>query len=181
MTALDRYLSRVGRHLMGLSSTRRQDVLMELRSNVMAEAEAEGISVEAVVESMASPRETARQYLDLYGYGLGVRAIVTLLAAGVAFLTVPFAPVGSAFLGTSVLANASLVLLVLLLVIIGNRMGKETALPAGIGAAGARFGALGLGLAYGTPELATEPVALAVFVVTTLVLVFAGYLAAPRT
>ena len=177
--SLDRYLSRVGRHLMGLSTERRQDVLMELRSNLLARAEAEGTSVSALVGKMESPKATARSFVRLYGYGTGSKALTALGAAALAFLTAPFAPVESAVLGAAWLANASLVGLILLLVLVGVRMGRGVALAAGVAAAGSRFAALGIGLRVGTPELATEPVALLTFVATTVVLAFAGVLAAP--
>lgn len=179
LASLDRYLSRVGRHLMGLSADRRQDVLLELRSNILAQAEAEGTPVDELVAQMGSPKATARSFVRLYGYGTGAKALMALGAAALAFLTVPFAPVESSVLGTVWLANASLLGVILLLVLAGVRMGQEVALTTGIVAAGARFAALGMGLRSGAQELATEPVALLVFVATTVVLAFAGVLAAP--
>lgn len=180
VTALDRYLSQVGRHLVGLPAKLREDVLLELRSNILAQAQDEGAALGELVEKMGPPKATARSFLQLYGYGTGIKLLASLAASALAFLTVPFAPVSSAILGTAWLANASLLVLILLLVLVGVRMGRKAALPAGFAAAGARFVALGIGLSNAVPELATEPVAILVFTLTTVALAFAGTLAAPR-
>lgn len=180
MSSLDRYIAQVSRHLVGLSTSVREDVLMELRSHILAQAETEGTGVDATISKMGSPRETARSYVSLYGYGLGARIVAIAAAAFVAFLTLPFTFGTSAFLGTDFLASASLILLILLLVIVGVKVGGKTALMAGSGAAIVRFGALGFAYASATSSLLREPLAILTFALTTVVLVFVGYLAAPK-
>ncbi|MEE9237713.1 MAG: hypothetical protein V3U52_08000, partial [Thermoplasmata archaeon] len=77
MNSLDRYLGQVSRHLMGLSKKLRQDVLMELRSHIVSRTEVEGGDIDAVIEKMVNPRETARSYVQLYGYGLGIKVLAS--------------------------------------------------------------------------------------------------------
>lgn len=177
---VDRYIGQVARHLVGLSGKTRQDVLLELRSNIVAQAEAEGNGVQVVVDRMGDARQTAQSYIDLYGYGLGPKILALLIAAGLAFLTLPFALAASNVLGTAWLSNLGLVLLLLVLIGVGLKLGRDAALMAGIGAAAVRFGGLGAGLATSAPGLVVQPIALLAFVLTTLALAFAGYLAAPR-
>lgn len=177
VAAVDRYIGRVARHLVGLSGKHRQDLLLELRSNIMAEAE--GGDVSGVVERLAPARETAQSYIDLYGYGLLPKALAFLVAAGLAFLTLPFALVPSSILGTTWLSNLALVLLLMFLIGVGLKLGRPVALAAGLGVAAVRFGGLGAGLAASVPDVA-QPAALLAFVLTTLALAFAGFLAAPR-
>lgn len=174
---MDRYIGRVARHLVGLSGKHRQDVLLELRSNIMAEAE--GGDVSGVVERLAPARETAQSYIDLYGYGLLPKALAFLVAAGLAFLTLPFALVPSSILGTTWLSNLALVLLLMVLIGVGLKLGRPVALAAGLGVAAVRLGGLGPALAASVPDVA-QPAALLAFVLTTLALAFAGFLAAPR-
>ncbi|MCJ2531093.1 MAG: hypothetical protein LN413_02075 [Candidatus Thermoplasmatota archaeon] len=175
--AVDRYIGRVARHLVGLSGKHRQDVLLELRSNIMAEAE--GGDISSVVERLAPARETAHSYIDLYGYGVLPKALAFLVAAGIAFLTLPFALVPSSILGTTWLSNLSLVLLLLFLIGVGLKLGRPVALAAGLGVAAIRLGGLVAALAASVPDVA-QPAALLAFVLTTLALAFAGFLAAPR-
>ena len=177
--AVDRYIGQVARHLAGISSKHRQDVLLELRSNIMAQAEAEGGDFASVVGGLAPARETAQSYIDLYGYGLLPKLLAVLVAAGLAFLTLPFALVPSSVLGTAGLSNLALVLLLLLLIVVGLKLGRPVALAAGLGVAAVRFGGLGAALAGSVPDVA-QPPALLLFVLTTIALAFAGFIAAPR-
>lgn len=177
--AVDRYIGRVARHLVGLSGRHRQDVLLELRSNILAQAEAEGGGVSSVVERLAPARETAQSYIDLYGYGLMPKILAFVVAAGLAFLTLPFALVPSNVLGTAWLSNLALVLLLLFLIGVGLKLGRGVALAAGVGVALVRLGGLGAGLVGSVPGVA-QPIALLAFLLTTLALTFAGFLAAPR-
>ncbi len=177
--AVDRYIGQVARHLAGISSKHRQDVLLELRSNILAQAEAEGVDVASVVEGLAPARETAQSYIDLYGYGLLPKLLAFLVAAGLAFLTLPFALVPSSVLGTTGLFTLALVLLLLLLIGVGLKLGRPVALAAGLGVAAVRFGGLVAALAGSVPDVA-QPLALLTFVVTTIALAFAGFIAAPR-
>ncbi|MFQ5986566.1 MAG: hypothetical protein ACE5KQ_04350 [Thermoplasmata archaeon] len=179
IAVVDRYIGQVARHLAGISGRHRQDVLLELRSNIMAQAEAEGEGVQDVVERMGPPRATARSYIDLYGYSLGPKVLALVAAAGLAFLTLPFAVIPSDVLGTAWLSNLTLVLLLLFLIGVGVKLGREAALMAGLGVAIVRFGGLGAALAASVPGVA-QPVALLAFVLTTLATAFAGFLAAPR-
>ena len=177
--SVDRYIGQVARHLAGISSKHRQDVLLELRSNILAQAEAEGVDVAIVVQGLAPARETAQSYIDLYGYGLLPKFLAVLVAASLAFLTLPFALVPSSLHGTPGLSNLALVLLLLLLIGVGLKLGRPVALAAGLGVAAVRFGGLGAALAGSLPDVA-EPAALLLFVLTTVALAFAGFLAAPR-
>lgn len=178
--AVDRYISQVARHLVGLSGRHRQDVLLELRSNIVAQVEAEGGGVQSVVERMGPARQTARSYIDLYGYGVAPKVLALLVATGLGFLTLPFALTASNLLGTAWLSSLSLVVLLLFLIGVGTKLGRDVALTAWVGVAAVRFGGLGAGLANAAPGLVTEPVAILAFALTTLALAFAGYLAAPR-
>ncbi|MDX1534713.1 MAG: hypothetical protein R3291_03740, partial [Thermoplasmata archaeon] len=137
---MDRYIGQVARHLAGISGKHRQDVLLELRSNIMAQAEAEGGDVASVVARLAPARETAQSYIDLYGYGFLPKLLAFLVAAGLAFLTLPFALVPSDVLGTAWLSNLALVVLLLFLIGVGLRLGRSVALTAGLGVAAVRFG-----------------------------------------
>ncbi len=180
MNSLDRYLSQVSRHLVGLPAKLRQDVLMELRTHIMAQVEAEGGEVSAVVERMGSPRVTARSYIQLYGYGVGLKVVAVIAAAALAFLTLPFSLGSPDFLGSVWMSNASLIILIFLLIGIGLKVGARAALAAGIGVSAARFAALGIAMALSLPGLSTEPVAILAFALTTIAIAFVGYLAAPR-
>ncbi|MFQ5552143.1 MAG: hypothetical protein ACE5EW_00215 [Thermoplasmata archaeon] len=179
VAVVDRYIGQVARHLAGISGRHRQDVLLELRSNIMAQAEVEGEGVQGVVERMGPPRATAQSYIDLYGYSLVPKVLAVVVAAGLAFLTLPFAVLPSEVLGTAWLSNLTLVLLLLILIGVGLKLGREVALMAGLGVAIVRFGGLGAGLAASVPGVA-QPVAFLAFVLTTLAIAFAGFLAAPR-
>ncbi|MFQ5919806.1 MAG: hypothetical protein ACE5I4_07165 [Thermoplasmata archaeon] len=177
--SVDRYIGQVARHLAGISGKHRQDVLLELRSNIMAQAEAEGGDVTMVVERLAPARETAQSYIDLYGYGLLPKLLAFLLAAGLAFLTLPFALLPSSILGTAWLSNLALVILLLFLIVVGLKLGRPVALAAGVGVAAVRFGGLTVALVGSVPDVA-QPAALLAFVLTTVALAFAGFIAAPR-
>ncbi|MFQ5908291.1 MAG: hypothetical protein ACE5JE_05640 [Thermoplasmata archaeon] len=179
VAVVDRYIGQVARHLVGISSKHRQDVLLELRSNIMAQAEADGDGFHVVVEGMGPARVTAQSYIDLYGYGLLPKVLASVIAAGLAFLTLPFSLTPSDVLGAAWLSNLILVLLLLFLIGVGMRLGREAALMAGLGVALVRFGGLGAGLAAAVPGVA-NPVALLAFVLTTFAIAFAGLIAAPR-
>ncbi len=176
---LDRYLSQVSRRLMGLSPKLREDVILELRSHILSQAEGEGTDVEAVIDKMGSPKETARSYVQLYGYGTGMKVLVALAAAVLAFLTLPFALASPAFLGTAALSSTTLILLIVFLIVVGARIGAGSALVAGAAASAVRFLALGIGFLQAVPTL-TEGAAILAYAVTSVVLIFVGYLAAPR-
>lgn len=176
---LDRYLSQVSRRLMGLAPKLREDVLLELRSHILSQAEEEGTDVEAVIEKMGSPGETARSYVQLYGYGTGMKALAAVAAGALAFLTLPFSLASPAFLGTAALSSTTLVLLIVVLILVGARVDRTAALAAGVTAGGVRFAALGIGVSQEVATL-TEGAAILAYVVTSVVLVFVGYLAAPR-
>ncbi len=180
VTSLDRYLGQVSRHLMGLSPKLRGDVLMELRSHILSQSEAEGAGVDAVIDKMGSPKDTARSYVQLYGYGIGMTTLVAVVSAVVAFLSLPFSLGPSTILGRPEVANTTLILLILFLIIVGAKMGGRTGLVAGGLASVVRFGALGIAYVQEVPSLVTEPVAILAFGVTTVALAFVGYLAAPR-
>ncbi len=179
VAVVDRYIGQVARHLAGISGKHRQDVLLELRSNIMAQAEADGDGFQVVVERMGPARATARSYIDLYGYGLVPKVLAVVIATALAFLTLPFALIPSDVLGAAWLANLALVVLLLFLIGVGMKLGREVALMAGLGVALVRFGGLGAGLAAAVPGVA-DPIALLAFVLTTLAIAFAGFLAAPR-
>ncbi len=180
MNSLDRYLGQVSRHLMGLSKKLRQDVLMELRSHIVSRTEAEDGDVDAVIEKMVAPRETARSYVQLYGYGLGIRVLTASISAVIAFLTLPFSLGSPDVLGTVWMSNSSLILLILFLIGVGIKVGPRAALAAGATASAARFLALGIAFALSLPGLLTEPAAILAFTLTTVAVGFIGYLAAPR-
>lgn len=176
---LDRYLSQVSRHLLGLSPKLREDVILELRSHILSQSEAEGAGVESIIERMGSPKETARSYIQLYGYGAGMKVLAALGAAALAFLTLPFALASPSFLGTAAVSSTALVLLIVFLIVVGARLSGGAALAAGATASAVRFLALGLGFLQAIPSL-TEGAAILAYVVTSVVLIFVGYLAAPR-
>jgi uncharacterized membrane protein len=180
MNALERYLSQVSRHLVGLPAKLRQDVILELRSHILEQAESEGGEVHVVVQRMGPPKETARSYIQLYGYGAGLKVLAVLAAATLAFLTLPFSIGSPAFLGTVWMSNASLILLIIFLIGVGIKIGSRAALAAGASVAAARFLALGIALVLGSPGLVVEPVAIAAFVLTTVAVALVGYMAAPR-
>ncbi len=180
MNSLDRYLGQVSRHLMGLSKKLRQDVLMELRSHIVSRTEVEGGDIDAVIEKMVNPRETARSYVQLYGYGLGIKVLASVVAAVMAFLTLPFSLGSPAMLGTVWMSNASLILLILFLIGVGVKLGPRAAIAVGATASAARFLALGVAFALSLPGLVTEPVAILAFALTTVAVALVGYLAAPR-
>ncbi len=180
MTQLDRYLSEVARHLAGMSAKVRRDVLQELRSNIEAQA-TEGEDIDSIIERMGSPREAAYSYKQLYGYGLGVKVLSVIGAAVLAFLSLPFTLDAAPALGTVWLSNAALVILILLLVGVGVRIGRKTSLTAGIGAAAVRFVGLGAGYALMASGLSYDPVASVAFVLTTVAIAIVGYVASPRS
>ncbi len=128
---------------------------------------------------MGSPKETARSYVQLYGYGTGMKVLVALAAAVLAFLTLPFALASPAFLGTAALSSTTLILLIVFLIVVGARIGAGSALVAGAAASAVRFLALGIGFLQAVPTL-TEGAAILAYAVTSVVLIFVGYLAAPR-
>jgi uncharacterized membrane protein len=180
MSALERYLSQVSRHLVGLPAKLRQDVIMELRSHILAQVESEGGEVQTVVQRMGPPKETARSYIQIYGYGTGLKVLAVLAASILAFLTLPFSVGSPAFLGTVWMSNASLVVLIIFLIGVGVKVGSKAALAAGTSVAAARFLALGIALALGSPGVVTEPAAIAAFTLTTVAVALVGYMAAPR-
>lgn len=180
MKELDRYLGQVSRHLVGLPSRVRRDVIQELRSHIQAQADAEGGDLGAVVERLGPPRETAQSYVQLYGYGVLPKVLALVLALLLSVLTLPFHLGLAAVLGSVPLANAALVALILLLVVVGLKLGSRVALVAGGGAAAVRLGGLGYGLASGASEVSNDPIALAAFVLTTALVAIAGWIVAPR-
>ncbi len=180
MTELDRYLSQVSRHLAGMSAKVRRDVLQELRSNIEAQAMEEGGNIDSIIQRMGSPREAAYSYKQLYGYGLGVKVLSMIGAAVLAFLSLPFTLIAAPALGTVWLSNAALVILILLLVGVGVRIGRKTSLTAGIGAAAVRFVGLGAGYALMATGLSYDPVASVAFAVTTVAIAIVGYVVSPR-
>lgn len=180
MNALERYLSQVSRHLVGLPAKLRHDVILELKSHILSQAEAEGGKIQAIVERMGPPKETARSYIQLYGYGTGLKVLAVLAASILAFLTLPFSVGSPAFLGTVWMSNASLVILIIFLIGIGVKVGSKAALAAGASVAAARFLSLGIALSIGSPGVVAEPVAIAAFTLTTVAVALVGYMAAPR-
>lgn len=180
MSALDRYLSQVSRHLVGMSAKVRRDVLQELRSNIEAQALEEAEEVGTIIERMGPPKETAQSFRQLYGYGPGVKLLFVIAAAVLAFLSLPFSLDTLPPLGTEWLANAALVILILLLAGVGVRIGQRTAMVAGLGAAAVRFVSLGAGFATMAQGLSYDPIASVAFVLTTIAIVAVGYIAAPR-
>lgn len=180
MSPLDRYLNQVARHLAGMSAKVRRDVLQELRSNIEAQSMEEGGDLDAIIERMGSPREAAYSYKQLYGYGLGVKVLSVIGAAALAFLSLPFTFDTAPALGTVWLSNAALVILILLLVGVGVRIGKRTSITAGIGAAAVRFAALAVGFAFMASGLSYDPIASVAFILTTAAIAVVGYVASPR-
>lgn len=180
MNSVDRYISQVSRHLMGLSANVRQDVLMELRSHILAQSETEAGDVDAIIQKMGPPKETARSYIQLYGYGAGIKVLVVAVSAFLASLTLPFSLGSSGVLGASGVSSATLVLLMVFLIFIGMKVGSGPALAAGVAASVTRFFLWGAAFAASSPALATEPVAILPFVLTTVAIAFVGYLAAPK-
>ncbi|MEE9236893.1 MAG: hypothetical protein V3U52_03815, partial [Thermoplasmata archaeon] len=142
--------------------------------------EVEGGDIDAVIEKMVNPRETARSYVQLYGYGLGIKVLASVVAAVMAFLTLPFSLGSPAMLGTVWMSNASLILLILFLIGVGVKLGPRAAIAVGATASAARFLALGVAFALSLPGLVTEPVAILAFALTTVAVALVGYLAAPR-
>lgn len=172
---VDDYLGRVRRHLAGMDSRVREDVVRELRAHLAESVAANGGNVGVAIAQMGRPAQVGREYKALYGYGSVYRALFLIFAGVLAVLSVPVLQAGDpgpAPLGLSVPVLGSLVGWLLW---VGVRAGSRVGLYAGLVAGLARVVALGVAAAVNPGAIA--PLGeLGLFLGTSAVLVVLGWL-----
>jgi uncharacterized membrane protein len=172
--ALDAYLDRVRRRMVGLDAAVREDVIRELRSHLLDAAREAGGDWASVLPRAEAPEAIARRYRDLYGYGRTYQLLLVSGAFLLGLLTLPLVPIGGSFTLAFLLSVLLLAALVAYLFWTSVAAGEVVGLLAGVAAGAGRLVVAGLAMLTGTAAFLEGGMVLFLFVSALLVVL--GYL-----
>jgi len=136
--SVDDYLNRVRRSLTGMDRSVRDDVVAELRANLVESVRANGGNIGAALGAMGPSAEVARRYRSIYGYGAAYRAAFISASSVIGLFTLPVIVPNP---GAGLLLGPEIVLVILsaFLLWISVAAGGRVGFAAGVGAAAARM------------------------------------------
>ncbi len=175
MTSIDRYVSEVRRHMVGMDAAVREDILRELRSHIAESTRANGGDVDRALAQMDPPARIGREYRSVYGYGRAFKILFVTVALVLSIPTVPVLGQAEAGLVPFAYSVPFLVAGIAWLLWVSVRAGSRVGLIAGAGACASRFAAFGV-VALTQPGATTFEGGLVLFVAVSAALVVLGWL-----
>jgi uncharacterized membrane protein len=181
MNDIDGYVGQVKRRLWGVDARMRADILAELGNHLSDAVADAGGDASVALSGLQSPKELARHYREIYGYGTPFKVMFAVLAAVLAVPTV-YLPQMSGFQAFDPVLIPSLFLLVAVvyLIWISVAAGKVVGAACGAVACIVRLATLGALLTGGGALVDSGGLGLAGFVATSLALILVGYLPGER-
>lgn len=177
MNPIDDYLLDVRRHLFGMDTHTKNDIIEELKSHILDAAKEYDGDVEKAISTMSSAREVAKMYKEVYGYGAGFRALFILLGGVISIPSAPILLPGStAIEGPIWISIFFFALVAFYLIWISIVAGRAVGLYSGISACLARFVVLGAILMTSPEAVIGSPLGILSFILSSLFLVAIGYL-----
>jgi hypothetical protein len=177
MSPIDTYLANVKKHLIGMDSGVKNDILEELRAHVSDVASESEVGVGEVISKMTSPKEVGKTYRDLYGYGFAFKALFVTIAVLICVPSLPiFLPSFEAIEGPIWFSVLFFAVATVYLIWVSVVAGKRVGLYSGIAACVTRFVVLGLMLALYSEAAMGGLVGILSFVFSSLFLVGIGYI-----
>ncbi len=177
MKALERFLSQINLHLIGMGSKVKQGIIAELRAHILDSAEELGdvneANVTAILKKMDSPKKIAHDYKKIYGYAASFKILFIIIAGVIAYLTLP---VILTVQNSGTIAAVFLPVLVIYLVVISLKAGKMVGLACGVVSMISRFAVLSLSYSLYQKDIVLDSIAITIFIITSVVLVLIGYL-----
>ncbi|MFQ5885226.1 MAG: hypothetical protein ACE5IO_09025, partial [Thermoplasmata archaeon] len=163
--------------MMGMDPNVRKDILEELKTHILDMVSELRISYDEAIHRMSPPRETAKTYKDLYGYGFGLKALFVAIAVLISIPSLPiFLPSSEAIEGPVWLSVVFFVIVTLYLIWVSVAAGRGVGLYSGIFACATRFVVLGLMLAFQSEAAVGGMTGIISFVISSLFLIGVGFL-----
>ncbi|MEE9116072.1 MAG: hypothetical protein V3U09_04165 [Thermoplasmata archaeon] len=177
MSTTDAYISSVSRHLRGMDSKVKSDILNELRAHITDMASEPEMNAEKAISRMESPKQMAKMYKDLYGYGFAYKAVFAVLAVLISIPSLPiFLPVFDIAEDPTwisiVFFGAATFYLIGVSVVAGKHVGLYTGVIASI----TRFVILGLMFVFYSEAALGGTIGILSFAISSLLLIAIGYL-----
>ena len=177
MKALERFLSQINLHLIGMGNKVKQGIIAELRAHILDSAEELGdvneANVTAILKKMDSPKRIAHDYKKIYRYATSFKILFMVIAGVIASLTLPDVPEVQ---NLDIIAAVFLPVLVIYLVVISLKAGKMVGLACGVVSMIFRFVVLSLSYSLYQKDIVLDSIAITIFIITSVVLVLIGYL-----
>ena len=168
--ATARYLADVEKAMFGMDKKTKNGIISELRSHI-SDAIADGQSPENVIADLEDPKQIAKRYKDVYGYGLHFNLIFIALGVLLAITAVPRFP----YVGEEPVFSGLFALAIIVVGLAGYLGGKNIGLAAGIAAFAARVISFFLVQSMSADEIITRTDDQIAMILASVILIVAGW------